>query len=726
MSVAIDVVLKLTDMASGKLTYFRDKVKETQKEANRLRRATASVSKSFNKMAMSMAPVASGIIAVGAAGTKAFVGFDATMTSAGAKAGATEAELKKMRETAASLGEKFPVSATAVATAMDNLAASGFNAKETIATMPAILTAAVASGEDLATTSSVVTSALNVWNLKQGDVGKNAARMADVIQQAANMSSLTMTDFGVAMQYAGAPAAALKVNVEELSTALAIIKNKGIDASTAGTSLRAMFTRLSKPPKEAADAITQLGIKTKDAKGNFVGLEKVISQLRTAMAGLSNTQRIALAQAIAGTEGYSSLLALVDESATSYKKMSDAMNNANGSSAKQFAIMSDTLKGSIDSMLGSLESLAIKTGEILAPDIKILSDNVAALAKYLNQLSPETKQFISHTLMAIIALTGLLFLLSKLVASISACLSIYTAFGVVLSGKPLENKLLFYSIKGIISSFGLLKQAFLTVVPLIGQAFTLLLSPLGLFLVAVIATIYIIYRNWDSIKKFLLRTFSAISNGLKTAFEFMQNIAAICFGGFIANLRILRDTIYGILDGIIGFITAVFAGDWNAAWNSILGIFQTIVSGIGGIFSNTLNSIRSMVNFIIDKINGIQVDVPSWVPVVGGNKFGPLNIPKLYTGTDNWTGGPAMIHDKGAEIVDLPTGSRVIPHDKSLQMSYNAGQKSSAVNLGGVSVTISGVTVNGNSDIEKLAKQITDQICYELRKRAVNLKVGAI
>lgn len=726
MSNVVDVVLKLTDMVSGKLRLIRDNMAKTSKINKRLSHEVKAVGRNISGIGSALAPVSAGIVAAGTASVKAFIGFDATITAAGAKAGATTAELKELRDTAAKLGAKFPVSASAVAVAMDNLAASGFNAKETIATMPAILTAAVASGEDLATTSSVVTSALNVWNLKQGDVGKNAARMADVIQQAANMSSLTMTDFGVAMQYAGAPAAALKVNVEELATALAVIKNKGIDASTAGTSLRAMFTRLSKPPKEAADAISQLGIKVKDAKGNFVGLEKVISQLRTAMAGMSNTQRIAFAQAIAGTEGYSSLLALIDESAAGYKKMSDAMNNANGSSAKQFAIMSDTLKGSIDSMLGSLESLAINTGDILAPKMKIAAQVISDVAKMLNKLSPEQKEMIANIGIGIVSFTAFMFVAGKVVAVIGGLIGLYSQISAVLAGCTIANKLLQYSVLGIVKALVFLKSTMTTLIPKIGSMITALMSPMGLVIVAIAVLAYLIYRNWDSVKKFLIRTFSAISNGLKIAFDFMKNIAAICFGGFIANLRILRDTIYGILDGIIGFITAVFAGDWSSAWNSILGIFQTIVSGISGIFSNTLNSIRSMINFIIDKINGIQVDVPSWVPVVGGNKFGPLNIPKLYTGTNNWSGGPAMIHDKGAEIVDLPTGSRVIPHDKSLQMSYRAGQENSTVNLGGVSVNISGVTINGNSDIENLAKQITDQICSELHKRAVNLKVGAI
>ena len=720
MSSVVDVILRLTDNVTSKLQSINNAMAKTANTSKRLSSTVKTVGKNIGSIGTAMAPVASGIVAAGAAGAKAFIGFDATITAAGAKAGATKEELAKMRETAASLGAKFPVSSSAVATAMDSLAASGFNANETIGVMPSILTAAVASGNDLATTSTVVTSALNVWNLKQGDVGKNATRMADVIQQAANKSSLTMTDFGVALQYAGAPAAALNVQVEELSTALALIKNKGIDASTAGTSLRSMFTRLAKPPKEAANAIAQLGLKVKDEKGNFIGLENVIGQMRKAMDGMNNTERIALAQAIAGTEGYSSLLALIDTAPEKYAKMTADMNAATGSSAAQYEIMQNTVKGSI-------ESLAINTGDVMAPKMKQAADAIAAVADALNKLTPEQKANVANCMIGIVAATLTAITIGKLVTIVGAAINIYSAFTTVLAGNAIKNKALEYTIKGVIGGVKLLRNALITAIPKMGAIFSAMMTPMGLAVIAVIALGYLIYRNWDTIKKVLLNTFNAVVAAFRTAFGAIKAFAGGYIGALLNNFMTMRNLLVGVLVSIITFITSVFKGDWQAAWDSVLGIFQSIANGITGIFSNTMNGIRSMVNAITGGINSIKVNIPSWVPGFGGKQFGPLGIPMLAAGTESWSGGTAMIHDKGAEIVDLPTGSRVIPHDKSITTAYQQGKAQSGSNFNGnVNVYISDVTVNGENDIEKLARRVANQIYAQLQKRAVNLKVGAI
>lgn len=727
MSNVVDVVLKLTDMVSGKLKVIRDSMAQTSTTAKRLSNTVNVVGKNIGSIGMAMAPVASGIVAAGVAGARAFIGFDATITAAGAKAGATAEEMTRMRDTAANLGAKFPVSASAVATAMDSLAASGFNANETINVMPSILTAAVASGEDLATTSSVVTSALNVWGLKQGDVGANAAHMADVIQQAANMSSLSMTDFGIAMQYAGAPAAALNVNVEELSTALALIKNKGIDASTAGTSLRSLFTRLSAPPKAAADAIAQMGIVTKDAQGNFVGLENVISQMRKSMQGMSDTQRIALAQAVAGTEGYSALLSLVDTSAESYAKMANAMNNANGSSAKQYEIMQNTVKGSIDSMLGSIESLAINTGNVMAPSMKQAANAIASVADAINKLSPEQKKTVADTLIGVVAVTLMAVTLGKIITIVGAAIKIYSSFGTVLAGLPAKNKLVELSIKGVAGAYRLMRAAALAAIPKISAAFSLMLSPIGIAVIAIIALGYLLYRNWDTVKQLFIRITKNISDTVKVTFNALRAFAVIWIGSIINRFLNFRSMVIAVLGGLVNFISSVLAGEWQAAWQNLLNVFGVIAGQVSGIFANTINGIRSMINTLIDGFNGIQINIPTWVPGIGGQGFGPLNIPHLASGTDNWPGGTAMIHDRGAEIVDLPSGSRVIPHDKSITAAYNQGKAQSFAGIsGGINVHIANVNVNGDDDIEKLARDIAARIFAQMQKRAVNLKVGAI
>lgn len=532
MSSQIDVIMRLTDQVTAPLARIRNQMEQTAKINARVSRSVKNIGKQVSDVGNSLLPLSAGIVAAGAASAKAFVGFDATMVAAGAKAGATATELQAMREAATKLGTDFPISASQAAAGMENLAAAGFNAKETIGAMPAIVKAAVASGEDLAVTSSVVTSALNVWDLKQGDIAKNTERVADVIQQAANASSMNMQDFGVALQYVGAPAAALKVDIENVATALAIIKNKGIDASTAGTSLRAMFTRLARPPKEAANTIAALGLQVKDAQGNFVGMESIVNQMRTSMAGLSDTERIAHAQAIAGTEGYSALLALIDTAPAEYKKMSDAMNSAAGSSTKQFGIMKNTVKGSIDAMMGSTESLAINFGSVLAPSIRQAADVIGTVANAINSLSPENKQLIANIAMGIVGFTGFALIAGKVIG-------VYSQIGIVMAGGSIKNKLLQYSIIGCMKAFTLMKAAALSSLPAIGSAFTFLMSPVSLAIMAVVAAGYLLYRNWDYIKAMLISVVASIQQGFATYCEMWKNV----------------------LSGVIDFVAGIFTGE---------------------------------------------------------------------------------------------------------------------------------------------------------------------
>lgn len=703
MSV-IDVIMRLTDQVTAPLTRIRSQMDATAKTSTRLGRTVQTVGKNIGSISSALMPVSAGLVAAGTMAATTFMDFDRVITGAGAKAGASAAELEKMRAAATQMGADFPVSATEVAQAMDALAASGFNANQTVALMPSILTSAVASGEGLAQTSQVVTSALNIWGMAQENVGQNAARVADVIQQAANASALGLQDFGIALQYAGAPAAALNVNIEELSTALALIKNRGIDASTAGTSLRSLFTRLSNPPKQAAEAIAQLGLQVTDSAGNFIGLENVISQMRSAMQGLNDTQRIALAQAIAGTEGYSALLSLVDTAPEEYRRMTEEINNAAGSSARQYEIMKNTLSGSVEDMKGSLEALAINFGSVLAPSIRQAAAAIGSIADAINAMSPEQKAMLADIAMGIVGFTGFAFAAGKVVSIGGSLVTMYGNIATVLAGHHIRNKLLEYSIIGIGRAFTFLRTAALTALPRIGAAFTLMLSPVGLAVAGVIAAGYLLYRNWDTVKQWITDVLSALSNGFSAAFGMWR----------------------AILMTFLNFVASVFVGGWNAAWNGLLSVVSYVAEGTRSIFGGVLESVRSMFNGVIDSINGIQITIPAWVPGFGGSTFGPLGIPKLATGTDNWRGGPAMIHDRGAEIVDLPNGTRVIPHDASIRAAYNMGVRTSSVNLGGISVNISGVTVQGENDIQKLADKVAAAIYDQLQKRSVNLKAGAV
>ena len=137
---------------------------------------------------------------------------------------------------------------------------------------------------------------------------------------------------------------------------------------------------------------------------------------------------------------------------------------------------------------------------------------------------------------------------------------------------------------------------------------------------------------------------------------------------------------------------------------------------------SVLGAVKSAINTVIRGMNKIHVDIPSWVPDVGGQTFG-LNIPYLARGTNNWGGGMAVINEKGGEIVDLPGGARVIPHEQSLNQAYRSGQMAGG---SGYTINIVNPTINNMGDIKKVAKAVAEEIAWEMSKRAINMNRGAI
>jgi TP901 family phage tail tape measure protein len=828
MASVIDVVLNLVDRVTNPLRTVQREMERTANMNRRLGRDIQKIGDGFSSVGESMLPIAAGITAIGVAGGHAFIDFDSIITGAAAKAGATADEMELMRQKASQFGADFPISATQAAEGMDRLAAAGYDANQVIGVMPSVITAAVASGEDLATTSDVVSNALNIWNLKQGDIEQNAMRVADVVQMAANKSSLGMADFGLAMQYAGAPAATLNVSIEQLATAMAIMKNNGIEASTIGTSLRSVFSRLSEPPKPAAEAIEALGLQVKDASGNFLGLQPIVEQLRGKILNLSNTEQVAYAKALAGEEAYSGLLALVKTAPEDYQALQDAMDSATGSSQAQFEVMKGTLKNSIDGMLGSLESLAINFGTVLTPQIKMITDSIGNFADMINKLSPETKLLIGNVLMGTVAFTGFMLGMGKAISIGGGLVKLYGDIGRAAMGGSIQNKALQFAVTHVVSSFNALKTAFVAVrsamtletvaiatasglskitsviKTLITASRAFIFSPLGIALMAIAGIAFLIYQNWETVGPFLIglwnqiktallgawtqiqpavttlmasfaRLREVISNAINTvllalqpAFNaisqlintvislggsvsgmlmpILQSLAVFLGSVFISGLVVVANVItnsiimainvatavitgfLGVLNGVITFLTGVFTGNWGMAWQGIVQVFESIFSTITGVVEGVLSGVKASVNSIIDSINSVKFTVPDFVPGIGGKSFDGLNIPKFAGGTDNFAGGPAIINERGGEIVDLPSGTRVIPHDKSIQTAYAQGRKDNrnGGNNFNFNVNIYGASMKSDEDLDDLAEKLIQRFYYQMKKRSINMNEGAI
>ena len=212
---------------------------------------------------------------------------------------------------------------------------------------------------------------------------------------------------------------------------------------------------------------------------------------------------------------------------------------------------------------------------------------------------------------------------------------------------------------------------------------------------------------------------SQILNTLASVFvtSFDVTCNAVVFAtGIIADVLVM---IINVATDLISFIQNVFTGNWSAAWNNIADIFGHIFEGIKNVFTDVIDFLSSGLDKILEKA-GLASSASA-------NAQGGGEIPGHAIGTSWFSGGKTWIHEKGAEIVDLPTGTRIIPHDESLKQQYRKGlEKGRAQQPQGQTISIAkladSIVVKEKADIDRL----TEQIVFKIQQAAINNMVGAV
>lgn len=296
--------------------------------------------------------------------------FEAAMSQVQAISGATSTELVKLTNKAKEMGATTKFTAEESAQAFNYMAMAGWKTDDMLNGIEGILSLAAASGEDLATTSDIVTDALTAFNMKAGDAG----HFSDVLAQAASNANTTVSGMGETFKYAGSMAGSLGYSIEDVALMTGLMANTGIKGTMAGTALNSIFTRLSTNTNGAADAMKKLGISFFDSNGNARDLSDVMGELRTATAGMTAEQKSNLANTIAGTQAQKGLLAILNASESDYNKLADAINNADGAAAKMSDTMMDNLQGSITLLQSAVDGVKISFGERLSPYVRSLAD----------------------------------------------------------------------------------------------------------------------------------------------------------------------------------------------------------------------------------------------------------------------------------------------------------------------------------------------------------------
>ncbi|MFN6968166.1 phage tail tape measure protein, partial [Proteus mirabilis] len=432
-------------------------------------------------------------------------------------------EFKMLREQARELGATTAFTANQVAQGQAFYAMAGFKPEQIKNAMPGTLAMSLAGDIDLGTTADIGSNILTGFKLDSDQMG----RVSDVLVGTFTRSNTSLTMLGDTMKYVAPVASGLGVDLETAAAATGKLGDAGIQGSMAGTSLRAILGRLAEPPKMAAKALEELGIKTRDAKGNLRDFPELLAELDKKTAKMGNAQRAGFFKHIAGEEAFSALSVLAEQAGKGELQTLVAdLKQAKGEAQKVAGTMTDNLSGDMKNLQSAWEDLGIQIFDGIDSPLRQISQSITRVISKVGVWMKENPELAKTLTMIGLAIAGIITTLGILSLSIAAMLG------------PLAAAKLSLSILGIKGGNAL--TLLLKPIKLLGSAFlglgkAILANPILLVIAAIAAAVYLIYKNWDTIgpyvykvwdtvKKYTAIAWQALKDTIKSAWEAIKYI----------------------------------------------------------------------------------------------------------------------------------------------------------------------------------------------------------
>ena len=611
--------LERGELGQDKYDALQREIVETEQELKRLQEQAATTSVTLEKIAAAgdkfekagdsitnagkqISVASAAVTGLGVAAVKTAADFDSAMANVAAISGATGDDLQALRDKAREMGEKTKFSASEAADAMSYMAMAGWKTGDMLSGIEGIMNLAAASGEDLATTSDIVTDALTAFGLTAED----SAHFADILAAASSNANTNVSMMGETFKYCAPVAGALGYSAEDVAEAIGLMGNAGIKSTQAGTALRTMMTKLQGELKLSGEALGEVTIQTANADGSMRELSDILADCRTAFSKMSESEAAAAAETLVGKNAMSGFLALMNSAPGDIDKLRNAIDNCDGSAENMAAIMQDNLNGQLTILKSQLEELAISFGEMLMPVIRKVVTAVQGFVDKLNNMDEAQRKTIITIGLVIAALGPFLVILGTVISTAGKSMKAYAS-----ATKGIKK--LMVAVKSGTGIFGKLGTALggisapvlaiVAVIAVLVAAFTHLWKTNDGFRENIIAT-------WTQIKETVSNfcqgivdrlnslgfEFSSITEVLKAVWDGFCNLLGPVFEG---AFRFISDTLSTVLDVILNtvdFFIAVFSGDWEGAWEAVKNIFSSIWNGLVSWFTNILETIKGVLD----------------------------------------------------------------------------------------------------------------------------------
>ena len=618
--------------------------------------------------------------------------FDASMSKVAAISGAAGEEFDSLREKAREMGATTKFTATESAEAMNYMAMAGWKTEDMLSGISGIMNLAAASGEELATTSDIVTDALTAFGL----TAKDSSRFADILASAASNANTNVAMMGESFKYVAPVAGSLGYTAEDIAIALGLMANSGIKASMAGTSLRNIFNRMAKPTKESAAAMQRLGLSIDDGAGHMYSFREIMDQIREGFVeinmpieeydrrvelldeqlaegtikqkkyaealeelnkeafGAAGAEKARAAAMLGGTRAMSGLLAIANASEEDYKKLTEAIDNSSQAFARtkdgviplNEALASgveilETYQGSAEAMAGTMLDNTAGQTEILKSQLQELAISIG------DTLTPALSDLISKAQGFVDKLNGMDDGTKKAMGSILIFTAVLSPL-LIIVGK-------------LTTAIGSLMQAFGNLGAAIGTSAGVIALVIA-WIAAFAAAVYMAVEHADKFAIAWDQTWAKIKGFFESGTEFIREKTG-AFGEMFATVIESTQTIFrGFINhmhGLVETLAGLITGDWDR-------MLKGMKLALFGYVDEMVGFIAASINLVIGRLNQV-IEIFNKLASLDISRI-PLFTPRI---SEKWAGGlaeggvvsngySALVGEAGPEILTVAGGSATV------------------------------------------------------------------
>ena len=557
--------------------------------------------------------------------SRTFANFEAQMARVKALTGASEEDFARLEQAAKKLGATTVFSASQAAEAMSYFALAGFDVDNILGAIGPTLDLAAAGQIEIAEAADIAAKIMAGMGLSADDLG-NAV---DVMAKAMTTANTDLTMLGEAFKYVGPMAKTAGISLEEITAAIQLLSNAGIQGEMAGSTLRGMLLSLTSPSAEAQKELDRLGVKVVDEAGNVRSLTGIIADLEGALASAGSGEKLRVLGTIFPARQAAGAAELVSQGADRLREATEALGDSSGTASRIAGTQLDTLKGDVTILLSSLEGVAIAIGEAFSTELRSAVRGVTSFLSALSTWIGENRQVVLTTV-AIIA--GVL------------------AAGAAMVGLGGAVSILAWGFGGIV-----------TAVALVASLLSAMLNPVGLVIAAIVGLGgYLIATSGigSQALAWLGERFQALKATVLTAFQGIGD--AIAGGDLSLAARIVWLTLKMEWQKGINWLEA----RWLDFKGFFVGVFQSAVFAVA--------------RFLNDAWSGLQVAwiettaflSDAWVVFIGVLQRGWHRFAGFFKKV--WARVKAVFTDSDAELEIQQINAEIAAQDRAVEQRQNS------------------------------------------------------